>query len=185
MNAAFEVRRLDKLNQIIAAHGRDLSSLIPILQDVQAEYRYLPEEVLAYVATALDIPVSVVYGVATFYAQFSTEPKGRYVIKVCNGTACHVRGSDLVHSAIRRALGLEAGRKTTPDLAFTVERVNCVGACSMAPVVTVNDQEVFGEMTQAEAVRLVERLRREAEEGGAEEAGRAAHEAVGEGRTSA
>ncbi len=165
MEAALSVRRFDKLNDIITRHERDLSSLIPILQEIQDEYRYLPEEVLTYVATALGLPPSAVYGVATFYAQFSTEPKGRFVIKVCNGTACHVRGSDLVHQAIRRAVGLEAGRNTTDDLTFTVERVACVGACSLAPTVTVNDQRVFGEMTQRSAEALVSQLRKEAAEG--------------------
>jgi NADH-quinone oxidoreductase subunit E len=164
MVPAFEGRRFEKLNEIIERNGRTLSSLIPILQEVQDEYRYLPEEVLTYVATALGLPPSAVFGVATFYAQFSTEPKGRFVVKVCDGTACHVRGSDTVHFAVRRAVGLEPGRKTTDDLTFTVERVNCVGACSMAPVVTVNDRRVYGEMTQKEAAALVERLRKEAEE---------------------
>lgn len=162
MVTAFEGRRFEKLNEIIARHGRSLPSLIPILQNVQEEYRYLPEEVLTYVATALGLPPSAVFGVATFYAQFSTEPKGRYVVKVCNGTACHVRGSDTVHYSIRRAIGLEPGQKTTPDLAFTVERVACVGACSMAPVVTVNDSRVLGEMTQKEAAVLAKRLKEEA-----------------------
>lgn len=162
MEAAFEGRRFEKLNSIIARHGPDLSSLIPILQEVQAEYRYLPEDVLAYVATALGLPPAAVFGVATFYAQFSTKPKGRHVVKVCNGTACHVRGSDTVLYAARRALGLPSGRDTTEDLQFTVERVNCVGACSMAPVVTVNDQRVLGEMTQTLAERLIADLKTEA-----------------------
>lgn len=161
---AFAGRRFEKLNEIIERNGRTPSSLIPILQEVQEEYRYLPEEVLTYVATALGLPPSAVFGVATFYAQFSTEPKGRFVIKVCDGTACHVRGADTVHFAVRRAAGLEPGRKTTDDLTFTVEQVNCVGACSMAPVVTVNDRRVYGDMTQKKAAALVERLRKEAED---------------------
>lgn len=163
MAVASEIRRFDKVSDIIAKNGRTLSSLIPILQEVQAEYRYLPEEVLTYVATALGLPPAAVFGVATFYAQFSTEPKGRFVIKVCNGTACHVRGSDTVHYAMRRSVGLSAGRNTTDDLTFTVERVNCVGACSMAPTVTVNDTRVFGEITQKSAEALVRQLQKEAE----------------------
>lgn len=162
MEAAFELRRFDKLNTIIGRHGRALANLIPILQEVQDEYRYLPEEVLIYVATALGLPVSAVFGVATFYAQFSTEPKGRFVIKVCNGTACHVRGSDTVHYAVWRATGLAPDQKTTDDLTFTVERVNCVGACSMAPVITVNDQRVFGEITQKDAEAITAQLLKEA-----------------------
>ncbi len=180
MAVGFEVQRFDKLNDIIARNGRALSSLIPILQEVQAEYRYLPEEVLTYVATALGLPPAAVFGVATFYTQFSTEPKGRFIIKVCNGTACHVRGSDTVHYAIRRAVGLPSGRNTTDDLTFTVERVNCVGACSMAPTVTVNDQRVFGEMTQKTAEALVKQLSREADDG--EIAGREADDGEIAGR---
>lgn len=168
METAFEGRRFEKLNAIIERHGPSLSSLIPILQDIQAEYRYLPEDVLAYVATALGLPPAAVFGVATFYAQFSTKPKGRFLVKVCNGTACHVRGSDTVLYAARRALDLPSGRDTTDDLQFTVERVNCVGACSMAPVVTVNDERVLGEMTQPKAERLISQLKKESlEKGGA------------------
>lgn len=152
-------RKFEKVNEVIERHKRKVSSLVAILQDVQAEYRYLPQEVMTYVATALSVPPSVVYGVATFYSQFSMEPKGKYVIKVCDGTACHVRGSEPVHYAIRKAAGLKSGQITTDDLTFTVETVACVGACGLAPVVMVNDEQVYGQMTPEEARKLISGLK--------------------------
>lgn len=146
-------RRFEKVNEIIASHGKDSSALIPILQEVQAEYRYLPEEILTYVAMAMDISPATVYGVATFYAQFSLEPKGKYVIKICDGTACHVRGSDPVKEAVRKRVGLKKEKTTTDDLRFTVETVSCLGACGLAPVVMINEQ-IYGQMT-ADAVNII------------------------------
>ncbi len=151
--------KIERLHQIVARHGAKVSNLVGILQDVQAEYRYLPEEALTYIAGALDVPPAMVFGVATFYSQFTMSPRGRYVIKVCDGTACHVRGSERINFAIREAAGLPPeGPTTTPDLKFTVERVACVGACGLAPVVMVDDREVFGELSPEEAARLVYRL---------------------------
>jgi len=147
-------RSFPKVNEIIDNWERKVSNLIPILQEVQNEYRYLPEKVLTYVATALGMPPATVYGVATFYAQFSLEPKGKYIIKVCDGTACHVRGSEVVNYIVRKQLNLKEGQDTTNDLSFTVERVACIGCCGLAPVMTINDQEVHGQLTP-EAVELV------------------------------
>jgi len=147
-------RSFSKVNQIIDIWERKVSNLIPILQEVQKEYRYLPEEVLTYVATALEMPPATVFGVATFYAQFSLEPKGKYIVKICDGTACHVRGSEVVDYIIRKKLELREGQDTTDDLSFTVERVACIGCCGLAPVITINDQEVHGQLTP-EAVEIV------------------------------
>lgn len=152
-------RKFDRLLAIIEKYDRNPSNLVAILQELQSEYRYLPEEVLTYVATALGLPPASVFGVATFYSQFSMSPKGHYVIKVCDGTACHVRGSETVQFAIREKLGLDPEETTTPDLLFTVEKVACLGACGLAPVVMVNDREVYGQMTAEEAVRLIEQLK--------------------------
>ncbi|HOJ77544.1 MAG TPA: NADH-quinone oxidoreductase subunit NuoE [Bacillota bacterium] len=146
-------RRFEKVNEIIQHHGTDLSALIPILQEVQEEYRYLPEEILTYIATVMNISPATVYGVATFYAQFSLEPKGKYVVKICDGTACHVRGSNPVNDAIRKRVGLRKDRKTTDDLRFTVETVSCLGACGLAPVVMINEQ-IYGQMTP-EAINVI------------------------------
>jgi len=150
-------RKFERVNEIIAEHGREQSALIPILQEVQAEYRYLPEEILTYIATAMGLSVATVFGVATFYAQFSLEPKGKYVVRVCDGTACHVRHSMLVYQAIRSKLELKDGKFTTPDMMFTVETVACLGACGVAPAMVVNG-EVYGKMTPEAACTIIDTL---------------------------
>ena len=150
-------RKFERVNEIIAEHGREQSALIPILQDVQAEYRYLPEEILTYIATAMGLSVATVFGVATFYAQFSLEPKGKYVVRVCDGTACHVRHSMPVYQAIRSRLGLKDGKFTTPDMMFTVETVACLGACGVAPAMVINDK-VYGKMTPEAACTIIDTL---------------------------
>lgn len=139
-------RKFDKIQTIIQEYGATESALIPILQKVQSEYRYLPEEILTFVATALDLPPATVYGVATFYAQFSLEPKGKHIVRVCDGTACHVRKNQGVISAIQKKLGLKAGERTTPDMRYTMEVVSCIGACALAPAVVI-DGKVHGQMT--------------------------------------
>ncbi len=150
-------RQFERVNEIIEEHGREQSALIPILQEVQSEYRYLPEEILTYIATAMGLSVATVFGVATFYTQFSLEPKGKYVVRVCDGTACHVRHSMSVYDAIRSKLGLRDGRFTTPDMMFTVETVACLGACGVAPVMVIND-EVYGKMTPEAACMIIDTL---------------------------
>ena len=150
-------RKFERVNEIIGEHGREQSALIPILQEVQAEYRYLPEEILTYIATAMGLSVATVFGVATFYAQFSLEPKGKYVVRVCDGTACHVRHSMPVYQAIRSRLGLKDGEFTTPDMMFTVETVACLGACGVAPAMVING-EVYGKMTPEAACMIIDTL---------------------------
>ena len=150
-------RKFERVNEIIEEHGREQSALIPILQEVQAEYRYLPEEILTYIATAMGLSVATVFGVATFYAQFSLEPKGKYVVRVCDGTACHVRHSMPVYQAIRSKLELKDGKFTTPDMMFTVETVACLGACGVAPAMVVNG-EVYGKMTPEAACTIIDML---------------------------
>lgn len=150
-------RKFEKVCEILDQHGRDPGKLIPILQAVQEEYRYLPEEVMAFVATSLDLPPARVYGVATFYAHFALEPKGKYVIRICDGTACHVKQSIPILEAIRKRLCLDEKRRTTPDMQFTVETVSCLGACGLAPVIVIND-DVHGQMTPTAAVALIDAL---------------------------
>ncbi|HNW36392.1 MAG TPA: NAD(P)H-dependent oxidoreductase subunit E [Candidatus Ozemobacteraceae bacterium] len=150
-------RKFEKVCEILDRFGRDPGKLIPILQAVQEEYRYLPEEVMAFVATSLDLPPARVYGVATFYAHFALEPKGKFVIRVCDGTACHVKQSIPILEAIRKRLGLDEKRRTTPDMQFTVETVSCLGACGLAPVIVIND-DVHGQMTPQSAVALIDAL---------------------------
>jgi NADH-quinone oxidoreductase subunit E len=143
--------------RILEEHGYQPSRLIPILQAVQEEYRYLPTEVLTYVATALNLPPARVFGVASFYAHFALAPKGKYVIRLCDGTACHVKRSIPILDALRSRLGLSEQQKTTPDMLFTVETVSCLGACGLAPVLVIND-EVHGQMTPERAVALVDAI---------------------------
>ncbi len=154
---------LQLIDAAIAQHGRKSSSLIPILQSVQRAYRYLPEDMLTYVAVALDLSPATVYGVATFYAQFSLEPKGRYEIKVCDGTACHVRKSMPVYEAIRKRVRLVDGRSTTDDRNYTVETVSCLGACGLAPVVTINER-VYSQMTPEAIVTIIDQLEKKEDE---------------------
>jgi len=156
---AHQEHSFEKVNEIIAQYKGQRSALISILQKVQEEYRYLPEQILTYIATALDMSPATVYGVATFYAQFSLDPLGKYVIRVCDGTACHVRGSQSVLDAIRKKVGLADGQKTTKDLGFTVETVSCLGACGLAPVVMIND-DVYGSMTPEAITEIIDTLQK-------------------------
>lgn len=151
------LRQFEKVCEILDRYDRNSMKLIPILQAVQDEYRYLPEEVLTYIATALDIPPSRVYGVATFYAHFALEPKGKHIVRLCDGTACHVKKSIPILEALRKRLGLTEGKSTTPDMLFTVETVSCLGACGLAPVVVV-DGEVHGQVTPENAVAIIEEI---------------------------
>lgn len=148
------------IDKILEKNDCDKAKIIAIMQDIQAEYRYLPEEALKYAADKVGLSYAQVYGVATFYENFSLEGKGRYIIKVCNGTACHVRGSDSVQDALFEATGMKPGQHNSEDGMFTIERVACLGACALAPVCTVND-EVYPEMTPAKIRALVEKLRKE------------------------
>jgi NADH-quinone oxidoreductase subunit E len=143
--------------EILQRNHNDPGRLIPILQQIQEVYHYLPEEVLSYVATSLGLPPARVYGVATFYAHFSLAPKGKHVVKLCNGTACNVRGSIDVLEALREKLGLSEEKPTTDDMLFTVETVSCLGACGLAPVVVI-DEDVHGQVTPEAAVELIEKL---------------------------
>jgi NADH-quinone oxidoreductase subunit E len=159
VRASERARRFGRVCEILDQHGRNPARLIPILQAVQEEYRYLPEEVLCFVATALDLPAARVFGVATFYAHFALKPKGKHVIRLCDGTACHVKASIPILDALRSRLGL-AGKDTTDDMLFTVETVSCLGACGIAPVVVV-DEKVHGQMTPQAAVAIVDELARQ------------------------
>lgn len=151
------LRQFRKVCEILDQHQRDPMRLIPILQDVQKEYRYLPEDVMAFVATALGVPPARVFGVATFYSHFAIAPKGKHVIRLCDGTACHVRKSTGILEALRKRLGVSEANPTTADLLFTVETVSCLGACGLAPVMCIND-DVHGQVTPAKAVELVEAI---------------------------
>lgn len=147
----------DKADEIIAAYGTTQKSLIPIIQDVQSEYRYLPPELLTYIAGKLHITEAKAYSVATFYENFSFDKKGTYILRVCDGTACHVRKSSDILQTIYQELGLSKDKHTTDDMKFTVETVSCLGACGLAPVLTVND-EVHPSMTPEKVRELLKKL---------------------------
>lgn len=163
-SASTRTRQFAKVCEIIDRHDRNPARLIPILQAVQEEYRYLPQEVLAFVATSLGLPPARVFGVATFYAHFTLKPKGKYTVRLCDGTACHVRGSISILEALYKRLGLDAANNTTRDMLFTVETVSCLGACGLAPVVVVND-EVHGLMTPEKALAVVDEILAKEKEG--------------------
>ena len=150
----------DKADAIIRAHGAKPEALIPIIQDIQNEYRYLPPELLTYVAGKIGVTEAKAFSVATFYENFSFEPKGKYVIKVCDGTACHVRKSISILERLYSDLGLSKEKATTDDMLFTIETVSCLGACGLAPVLTVNDK-VYPAMTPDGATALIKELRGE------------------------
>ena len=148
----------DRAAAIVEQYGCKTENLIAILQDIQAAYNYLSEANLTLVADRLGISVSKVYSVATFYENFSFEAKGKYVIKVCDGTACHVRHSTPVLEALWKELGLSKKKHTTDDMMFTVETVSCLGACGLAPTMMVNEQ-VHPAMTPEKALALIAELR--------------------------
>ncbi|MFI3225992.1 MAG: NAD(P)H-dependent oxidoreductase subunit E [Clostridia bacterium] len=148
------------VDETLAKHNYQSSSVIAIMQEIQSEYRYLPQEALIYVAKKLKISDAKIYSVATFYENFSLEPKGKYVIRVCDGTACHVRKSIPILNALYKDLGLSDKKHTTEDMLFTVETVSCLGACGLAPVLTVNDK-VYPAMNTEKVADLLKTLKEE------------------------
>jgi len=149
---------LSRAGEIIESYDCDQSNLIAIMQEIQAEYKYMSEEILTLIAEKLNISIAKVYSVATFYENFSLEAKGKHVIKVCAGTACHVRKSQPIYDAIYEYLDLGGKRKTSADGLFTLETVACLGACGLAPVMTI-DGEVHAKMTPEAALALLEEIR--------------------------
>jgi NADH-quinone oxidoreductase subunit E len=141
--------------EIIESHGYQRSSLIGILQDIQARMNYLPRKALLQVAKSLDIPVTTIYEVATFYKAFSLEPKGRHTIQVCLGTACHVRGGTRILSYLENRLDAKSGT-TTSDLAFTLESVNCLGACALGPMMVI-DKKYYGKINTIKIESILKR----------------------------
>ena len=146
------------IDSVLEQNNYDKSSSIAIMQAIQGEYRYLPEEALRYVADKLGISASALYGVATFYENFSLTEKGMYIIRVCDGTACHVKKSADIQQALLDAIGMTAEDNMSADGLFTIERVACLGACGLAPVCTVNGV-VYAQMTPKKARELIAELR--------------------------
>ena len=155
MNTNLDFGVVDK---ILEAREYKQSAVIAILQDIQEQFHYIPQEFFPYMAEKLGMAEARIYSVATFYENFSLEPKGKYVIKVCDGTACHVRGSIPILERLYSDLGLSKQKKTTDDLLFTVETVSCLGACGLAPTMTINDV-VHPSMTPDKASELLKELK--------------------------
>ncbi len=144
---------------IVKKHGSDKSAIIAVLQDIQEALNYLPKEALKTAAKALNIPISRVYEVATFYTAFSLKPRGEHVVKICMGTACHVRGASAIQDKLERTLGIKPG-ETTADKKFSLETVNCVGACALGPVVVINT-EYHGQVTMAKVDKIIGKINEE------------------------
>lgn len=139
--------------EILEAYGGEKGDLIPILQQVQQKFGYLPEQAMKYIARFVDVPESTVFGIGTFYAQFKLIPTGRNVIKVCRGTACHVKGGARILRGVEKRLGIKAG-ESTPDLEYALETVACIGACALAPTMVV-DNDTHGQMTTKKVTQIL------------------------------
>ncbi|ACJ75247.1 Fe-hydrogenase subunit gamma [Thermosipho africanus H17ap60334] len=150
-------RNFEKVEEILKKHGYEKKNLIKILLDVQKEYRHIPKEVVNYLSVALDIPPAKIFGVATFYAQFSLKPKGEYTILICDGTACHMEGSMSLIKAIEEEVGVKPG-EVTQDLKFSLDKVGCLGACALAPAMVING-EVYGNLTPEKTKEILRKLK--------------------------
>jgi NADH:ubiquinone oxidoreductase subunit E/NAD-dependent dihydropyrimidine dehydrogenase PreA subunit len=146
-----------KVDEILHKHRGEKGSLVSILQSINASYNYLPEPALRYVSRELEVPLSLVYRIATFYTAFSLKPRGKHIISVCVGTTCHVKGSPLILETLERKLGVRRG-ETTPDMAFTLEEVACLGCCGLAPVMTVGS-DLYSKISQAQVTKILDKYR--------------------------
>ncbi|MCP4199363.1 MAG: NAD(P)H-dependent oxidoreductase subunit E [Proteobacteria bacterium] len=155
---------LKNVDTIIDANGADASSLLAIMQDVQDDARYLPREAMTRISERLSIPIAQVYRMATFFESFHLEPRGKHICTVCMGTACHVRGASRLVEQLERDLDIPSGG-TTSDLMFTIEEVNCVGACALGPLVIV-DGDYKGNMTSGRLQKVVKRMKKAEAKGG-------------------
>ena len=152
--------KASRVDAIIERIGRQPDMLVPVLQAAQEEFKYLSKDVMALIAKGLNVPAAKVYGVATFYAHFTLEPKGKHIIRCCDGTACHVKGSTAIMDVLRADLGLAENQRTTKDGNFTLEIVSCLGACGLAPVVVL-DEHVHGQCNSKEAVEIIKAVAQE------------------------
>ncbi len=148
----------ERLQGILDNYYKNEGNIISILQELEETFGYLPEEAINWFSKRLDIPPAKFFGVATFYAQFHLKPRGKNIITACCGTACHVKGSERLINSLVKELQIPAGEDTSEDGEFTVERVNCVGACSIAPVVIIN-KEVHGKMTPDKLMKEIKKLK--------------------------
>ncbi|MFH1639735.1 MAG: NADH-quinone oxidoreductase subunit NuoE [Chloroflexota bacterium] len=148
-----DTKTISRLTKILSAFEGEAGDLIPILQETQKEFSYLPKEAMRQIARFLKLPESTVYGVSTFYAQFKFTPSAKRTIKVCSGTACHVRGNGSILAEIERILGIKPG-ETTEDMRYSLETIACFGSCALAPVVVV-DKTVYGRVTPEKMAEII------------------------------
>jgi NADH-quinone oxidoreductase subunit E len=148
-----------KTREIVKKHGGDKSALIAVLQDIQEAFNYLPKQALMTAAKAMNVPLSRVYEAATFYTAFSLKPRGENIVKICTGTACHVRGASALQDKFERTLCIKPG-ETTPDGKFSLETVNCVGACALGPIVVINT-DYHGQMTMNKVDKIIKKINEE------------------------
>lgn len=147
----------DRLREVIAKHKDDQGSTMPVMQEAQEIYGYLPEEVQLIIAEELGVPLSEIYGIASFYSQFTLNPKGQYQINVCLGTACYVKGAGNVHDKVCEVVGCKAG-EITEDGKFSIDATRCVGACGLAPVMMINE-DVYGRLTPDKIGAIIDKYR--------------------------
>jgi len=151
-------KKFDRVCEILNKYDNNHYKLIPILQEIQEVYQYLPEEIMTYISTALGISPAQIYGVATFYSHFTLVPKGKHIIKVCDGTACHVKKSGEILKILKKELNLSDKKTNSDDGLFTLETVACLGACGLAPVVVI-DEQVYGSVTPDKMTTLINEIR--------------------------
>jgi len=154
-----ELKQLDDISKLIDKYRGSDGGLVPLLQEAQDQVGYLPREVLEQVAEGLKLSLAKVVGVATFYSQFHLKPRGKNIIRICMGTACHVRGGASIMAKLEEELGIKTG-ETTKDLEFTLESVACIGACGLAPVMSIND-EIFGKLTPEKIPEILAQYRKQ------------------------
>jgi NADH:ubiquinone oxidoreductase subunit E len=147
---------LSPLNDVLAQYREQRGAVIPVLQKAQELYGWLPKEVLQAIAKGMNVPLSQIYGVVTFYSQFYLEQRGRHIVRQCDGTACHVRGAAQIVRAVEDHLGIKAG-ETTPDYKYTYEVVYCLGSCGLAPVAMIDDR-VVGHLVSEQMIELLDEL---------------------------
>jgi NADH-quinone oxidoreductase subunit E len=150
---------LTKVDKILTNHKNDKAMLVAILQDVQDEFRYLPKEVLNHISKSLNIPMPEIYDVSTFYKAFSLKPRGKHICSICMGTACHVRGSPVILETAKTHLKIEPGQNT-PNMQYTLNTVNCVGACAVGPVIQV-DGSLYGNLTSMKTIQLLKKFEKD------------------------
>jgi NADH:ubiquinone oxidoreductase subunit E len=148
----------ETLEKILTAYRKDEGNIISILQDIENSFGYIPEDAVNWFSKKLDIPASRFFGITTFYAQFHLKPRGKNIITVCCGTACHVKGSERLINGTRKELNLSEDEDTTKDKKFTIEKVNCVGACGIAPVIIIN-KKVHGKSTADKLIKEIKSLK--------------------------